>query len=247
VRRLIRDVTLSALAAVGALSLGGCVERIPDSVMNSPPAKRPDAQGSPKQEAPRQTPPRDRVAAGAATEADAAIRLTSYRAAQSSLAEVAARSLAQMGSASVSQLVEQLVAADARQRVFAAEVLARIGPDAVAATEPLVERLEDDGEQEEVRLACAKALGQIGPALWPVEPQPYLPAPELEPLPSLSDDELADPTIAAIHQRQVARRIDYDQRNERRQQQHDADLAEYRRRTALAQRVVDALSKLASP
>jgi HEAT repeat protein len=76
--------------------------------------------------------------------------------------ETAARALGRIGEAAVPELQRALTDVDPSVRIQAAEVLARIGPEAEAAVPDLIAALED--ENEEVRKAAARALGQIGPA-----------------------------------------------------------------------------------
>jgi uncharacterized UBP type Zn finger protein len=78
-----------------------------------------------------------------------------------SLQETAARSLGRIGEAAVPDLTRQLTDSDPLIRKRAADVLARIGPQAEKAVPDLVEALED--EDEAVRKSAALALGQIGP------------------------------------------------------------------------------------
>ena len=76
--------------------------------------------------------------------------------------ETAARALGRIGEPAVPELRRALTDADPSVRIQAAEVLARIGPEAEEAVPDLIEALDD--ENEEVRKAAARALGQIGPA-----------------------------------------------------------------------------------
>ena len=86
-------------------------------------------------------------------------RLKPYR--DWSPSETAADALARIGAAAVPELMTNLAHPEAQQRLTAALVLGRIGPDASAAVAELVKRLEDVDPQ--VRRASARALGQIGP------------------------------------------------------------------------------------
>lgn len=81
--------------------------------------------------------------------------------AQWSLQETAADSLARIGAAAVPELMMALRHPSSQQRLAAASVLGRIGPDAAAAVPALVDRLNDIDPG--VRRASARALGQIGP------------------------------------------------------------------------------------
>ena len=76
--------------------------------------------------------------------------------------DVAADSLARIGSESVPELCVALKSTNPRVRRFAALALAREGSNAAPAVPDLVELLRDD--DAEVRRAAARALGQIGPA-----------------------------------------------------------------------------------
>ena len=84
------------------------------------------------------------------------------------LEETAEDALGRMGSAAVPMLIEKLRYEDpepARQasvRRQAAEVIARIGPQAQAAVPELIKALDDPSV--DVRKSAAFALGQIGPA-----------------------------------------------------------------------------------
>ena len=245
---------ISALTFAGSCCLAagiivsGC-RKIPEHIMNSPPANHaaPDA-ATPKKSAPPPVDleppalhPEDRLAShvdAAASEIDDAPKSEVLR-------EAAVDALARMGAASVPSLVKELNSQDARQRQRAAEVLALIGPAAVDAAEPLVERLEDSQEDRGVQLACATALKEIGPALWPPEPEPYLALNLAEPLPLLSGGESDNDQVAALAQRRETRRIEYDQRNARRRQLHEEHVQEYQRRRAIAARAVDVLKELA--
>jgi HEAT repeat protein len=75
--------------------------------------------------------------------------------------ETAMDSLGRIGAAAVPELVRTLEHDDPVHRQRAAEVLARIGPEASQAVPALIQRLDDT--QQPVRLAAARALGQIGP------------------------------------------------------------------------------------
>jgi len=76
--------------------------------------------------------------------------------------ETAARALGRIGAPAVLELRRALTDVDPSVRIQAAEVLARIGPQAEEAVPDLIVALDD--ENEEVRKAAARALGQIGPA-----------------------------------------------------------------------------------
>ncbi len=77
------------------------------------------------------------------------------------LIETAMDSLGRIGRAAVPELVKTLEHEDPVYRQRAAEVLARIGPEASEAVPALIIALAD--YQEPVRKAAARALGQIGP------------------------------------------------------------------------------------
>ncbi len=78
------------------------------------------------------------------------------------LTETAIDSLGRIGAAAVPKLVETLNHPDPRNRLQAALVLARIGPDADAAVPALLAAMQD--RDERVRRAATRAIGQIGPA-----------------------------------------------------------------------------------
>jgi hypothetical protein len=78
------------------------------------------------------------------------------------LQETAIDSLGRIGAPAVPGLIQALEHPNRDQRLRAAKVLARIGPDAAQAVPILVELLND--QDEEIRKASARALGQIGPA-----------------------------------------------------------------------------------
>jgi HEAT repeat protein len=77
------------------------------------------------------------------------------------LAQTAADSLGRIGAPAVPELIQTLTHPQAAQRLRAARVLARIGPDAKDAVPALIRTLEDS--DMEVRKAAARALGQVGP------------------------------------------------------------------------------------
>jgi hypothetical protein len=79
-----------------------------------------------------------------------------------SLHETAADALARIGAPAVPSLMRSLRGGETLNRVRAAEILARIGPDASPAVPLLVESLRDPDPL--VRRGAARALGQIGPA-----------------------------------------------------------------------------------
>lgn len=76
--------------------------------------------------------------------------------------DTVADSLARIGEPAVPSLVRMLRHPQAKRRVQAAEILARIGPQAKEGVPGLVEALADP--DPDVRKAVARALGQIGPA-----------------------------------------------------------------------------------
>jgi hypothetical protein len=78
--------------------------------------------------------------------------------------ESAAAALGRIGAAAVPQLLTALADQDPIIRQRAADVLARIGPEAQEATPRLIELLRDEQEDDRVRKTAAWALGQIGPA-----------------------------------------------------------------------------------
>ncbi|MCA9186095.1 MAG: HEAT repeat domain-containing protein [Pirellulaceae bacterium] len=78
------------------------------------------------------------------------------------LDETAVDSLGRIGRPAVPGLMQMLRHPLAYRREQAAQILARIGPDAREAVPVLVETLRDPNEN--VRKAAARALGQIGPS-----------------------------------------------------------------------------------
>lgn len=78
------------------------------------------------------------------------------------LRETVEDSLGRIGAPAVPPLTRLLRHPDAARRVQAANILARIGPQAAEAVPALAEALEDP--DPDVRKSAARALGQIGPA-----------------------------------------------------------------------------------
>jgi hypothetical protein len=76
--------------------------------------------------------------------------------------ELAAQALGRIGKPAVPMLMNALQHRDPHVRLQAAQVLAKIGPEAQAAVPLLVAALDD--HDPHVRRAAARALGQIGPA-----------------------------------------------------------------------------------
>jgi hypothetical protein len=76
--------------------------------------------------------------------------------------DTAADALARIGAAAVPEVTRMLNDPQPAQRIRAAGILARIGPDAQPAVPVLITRLHDPDEG--VRKAAAHALGQMGPA-----------------------------------------------------------------------------------
>jgi len=81
---------------------------------------------------------------------------------QWTMEQLAADSLGRMGSEAVPHLVLRLREPNPVARRRVAEILARIGPDAVAAVPALTELLHDPDPT--VQRTAVRALGQIGPA-----------------------------------------------------------------------------------
>jgi hypothetical protein len=75
--------------------------------------------------------------------------------------ETAAHALGRIGRAAVPQLTQALSDPNPLVRKRAADVLARIGPDAKDAVPALIRTLGD--RDEDVRKAATRALGEIGP------------------------------------------------------------------------------------
>lgn len=76
--------------------------------------------------------------------------------------ETAAEALGRIGAAAVPQLAQALRDPNPLVRKRAADILARIGPDARDAVPVLIQALDDP--EEDVRKAAVRALGEIGPA-----------------------------------------------------------------------------------
>lgn len=77
------------------------------------------------------------------------------------LQETVVDSLARIGAPAVPALERMLRHPEAERRIQAANILARIGPQAEDAVSGLVDALAD--QDQRVRKAAARALGQIGP------------------------------------------------------------------------------------
>ena len=81
---------------------------------------------------------------------------------QDSLEETIELALGRIGPAALPSILPLLSDPDPEMRIAAAEVIARIGPEAEGAVPALTALLAD--EDEDVRRAAARALGEIGPA-----------------------------------------------------------------------------------
>jgi hypothetical protein len=238
-------LSMLLLAMVPLAVVAGCSDEaaIPEAVLNSPPARRVEP---PPEYYPEQ--PRDKVA----SDGRPLFELTVDRPYQAwTLPQTAANSLASLGPVAVPVLVPQLRAADLAQRRQAAEILARVGHDAARTgnlgdVAAIVERVEDPSEDLLVRKGCARAMGHIGPALAAAR-LPSAPAARqtLDSLPPLTSEQLADPTIVAARQREVARPQFQIDRAEREAQRYSARLQDYRQRQQLAQRAAAALLRIA--
>lgn len=104
---------------------------------------------------------------------------------ESSERDIVASALSRIGKPAVPELIRVLQHRDPLVRLEAAEVLARIGPDAIEAVPYLTTALDDADER--VRKASARALGRVGPGAAPavpalmrslVEPSPSIPSPK---------------------------------------------------------------------
>lgn len=84
------------------------------------------------------------------------------------LGETAADALGRIGQPAVPALIEQLRNPDLRMRRQAAEILARIGPEAELAVPALLQALNDP--DPDLRKSAIRAIGQIGPAAAPAIP-----------------------------------------------------------------------------
>lgn len=237
-----------------ALVVSGC-ERIPEHVLNSPPAKHQRNPFNPDRTEPPSSAPTDSETPRAGPTPAAPVvppRPQDKLASASGMREIeptpaeeltkaAGDALVRIGAPSVQTLIQELASDAPIRRRQAAETLARIGPEAVDAAESLVLRLEDPAEETTVKIACAEALKEMGPVLWPKKPAPLLGPTSLDPPAAVSAFESQGPLASAIARRET-RRIEYE---ERRQAQYYNQLQEYERRLAIAQRAVNALSKLA--
>jgi hypothetical protein len=235
-----------------AVLLAGCGEYVPPHVMNSPPAKRPipdrqrdsdrfitvakPVQPAAESHKPQLQPP------------EAALVERPYT--EWTVSETAAEALARTGTAALPELAQRLQSSSAAARLSAAQMIARIGPDAARSIdllEALVDRLENPQEQPNVRRACARAIGQIGPALTPAPPQPPSPRPVVPPLPTLTPEQMLDPQTALWHEREETRRQEEEARWTLRHAKYEAALADYQRRMQLAERAAQALLALTDP
>jgi hypothetical protein len=228
------------------LVIAGCSDeaRIPQAVMDSPPAKSNFA--TENDYYPEQPDPTDKVAAAPP------IQLTVDRPYESwTLPQTAADSLAKLGPAALPVLVPKLNSPDVAQRRQAAKILAHVGPDAaqsdnLSAVAAIVASVENLREDVQVRKDCARAIGQIGPALVAVRaPSPPVARATLEPLPNLTPAQLADPITVAARQREAARRQLEAERAQRDAERYARRLQDYRLRQQLAQRAAAALMSIA--
>ncbi|MGD9646809.1 MAG: HEAT repeat domain-containing protein [Pirellulales bacterium] len=80
---------------------------------------------------------------------------------EATVGEIAADSLARIGTQSVPALVQGLRDANPHVRELSAQALARMGPDAESSVPELIAALHDP--DPEVQRSAARALGQIGP------------------------------------------------------------------------------------
>lgn len=154
-------IVVLAACALGVQALGCRSDRLPESVLRDlEPVQQP-------REANRQQPgvsPGKPIVGVLGGSPEPIVRPLS----EWSLQETAADALGRMGDAAVPLMIENLQYRDpeperqAEVRRQAAEVLARIGPDAEPAVPALIEALQDPSPS--VRKAAAHALGQIGPA-----------------------------------------------------------------------------------
>ncbi len=171
------------------------------------------------------------------------------------LNEAATNSLVRLGPAALPQLDMELASGDVDQRRRAAAAIARIGPDVATSAdtlELLVSTLADENQDLLVRKFCLRALGQIGPAIWPREPIAYQPVTALAMIPSAnrapipvnaSGEEIFDESLRSPDGMQTSR-IDYSDGDSARFKAHQAALRDYRRRRDAAQQAVDLLSEI---
>jgi hypothetical protein len=225
----------------------GCSDEamIPEAVLNSPPA-------TPSPVEPDYYPERNDPAERIAGDGKPLFELTVDRPYETwTLPQTAANSLANLGPAAVPVLVSQLRSPNVVARRQAAEILARVGPDAVRGNDlgmmsEVVARVEDPSEDLLVRKACARAVGQIGPALAAARaPAPPVLRHVLEPLPPLSPAQLADPIAVAAREREQSRRDYEQQRAQREEQRYAARLRDFELRQQLAERAASALMTIA--
>ncbi len=239
-KQIARMLPAAALAGVV-----GCSDEamIPKAVLDSPPAA-----ATPDYYPERRAPP-DKIA----PDGRPMFELTVERPFDTwTLPQTAAHSLANLGPAAVPVLVPQLRSPNVAERRQAAEILARVGPDAAKSgnlngVAAIVARVEDPSEDLLVRKGCARAIGQIGPALTAARPPaPPVLRPALEALPPLTPTQLADPIAVAAREREQSRR-DYEQQRAQREDQRYADrLRDYQQRQQLAERAAVALLRLAN-
>ena len=85
------------------------------------------------------------------------------------VSEAATYALVRIGQPAVAQLRQELKAADAKRKLRAIDILARIGPDAKDAVPDLITMLQSGNER--VKKYAARALGQIGPDAGAAVPQ----------------------------------------------------------------------------
>jgi hypothetical protein len=242
-----RVTNIRWLSVAGLLAaLVGCGEYIPSHVMNSPPAKMPSSEDR-RRDSDRFITVAKPVQPELKTPSAALVErpYTEW-----SLHETAAEALARTGAVALPELAQRLRSPSEAARLSAAQTLSRMGPDAarsIEALEALVDCLENPQESAAVRRACARAIGQIGPALTPVLPQPPDPPPALAPLPRLTVEQMLDPQVALWHEREQTRRLLEETRRAERQIEYAAARADFERRVQIAKRAAAALLALAQP
>lgn len=261
----VRYCIVVAFCFVIALQLG-CRLGIPDQVWNSESAHAVAAREADEPQPAEKNPadndesddntpaphPDDRVAE---TEADKLPR--GYRPyIEWTMNEAATDSLVRLGPAALPRLEIELGSGDVEQRRRAAAAIARIGPDAAQSAdtlELLVSTLADEDQDVLVRKYCLRALGQIGPAIWPQEPFAYRPATTLAttplsnrvPIPvDESGVEIFDESLLSPGGVQSSR-IDYEDGESARFKAYQATLRDYERRREAAQQAVDLLATMA--
>lgn len=156
--------TLATATGCGSGSAEKADSNLP--VAQGPKATQPYAvRGSGSASRPGESPLRLATATEPVTEADSEPRSRGpaiERFEDWDMPETAAKALGGIGAAAVPELSRSLTDPNPLVRRRAADILARIGPEAQDAVPALIRTLDD--RDEEVRKSAARALGEIGPA-----------------------------------------------------------------------------------